>query len=388
MDVAIVAPCPVPYARGGAENLWRGLQDHLNERTPHQAEILKLPSREHEFWELLGSYRRFAELDLTGFDVVLSGKYPAWMVDHPAHVVYLLHPLRGLVDTYHYFGLPDTPPDPPPVVAELLAFLAANPGRREALGELWERLDHLEAQVTSLPPELFAFPGPLIRVLVRWLDRVGMDPSRIASYGAISATVRDRPGYFPDGTDVWVAHPPSNRSIPPGGRRGDYLFAVSRLDSAKRLDLLVEAMGLVESSARLKLAGAGPEAERLAEMSAGNPRVELLGRVADDELDRLYGNARGVAMLAYEEDFGLVALEAMQAGRPVITCRDSGGPRELVEDGVTGYVVEPDPAALATAIDRLWADRSSWRRMGAAGARRAERVDWAPVVARVVAAAG
>ena len=83
MDIAIVAPCPIPYMIGGAENLWSGLQRHLNEHTPHQAEIIKLPSRELSFWELIDSYRRFAELDLTGFDLVVSSKYPAWMVSHP-----------------------------------------------------------------------------------------------------------------------------------------------------------------------------------------------------------------------------------------------------------------------------------------------------------------
>ena len=387
MDVAIVAPCPVPYARGGAENLWRGLQDHLNERTPHQAEILKLPSREHSFWELLDSYRAFAALDLTGFDVVVSGKYPAWMVDHPAHVVYLLHPLRGLYDIYPFFGLPPTPPDPPAFVAELLEFLERNAGRRDALQELWERLEHLRTLVASLPGELFAFPGALIRVLIHWLDRVGMDPSRIKRYGAISATVRDRDGYFPAGEDVFVVHPPAHRTIVPGGRRGDYVFTVSRLDAAKRLDILVEAMGLVRSGARLKLAGTGTEAARLAELSAGNERVELLGRVSDAALDGLYGGARAVAFLACNEDFGLVALEAMQSGRPVITCRDSGGPRELVEDGVTGLVVDPTAEAVAAAIDELWADRSRWRRMGQAGQLRARDVSWDPLVEQLVGAA-
>ena len=53
MDIAIVAPCPIPYMIGGAENLWRGLQDHLNEHTSHQAELIKLPSRELEFWDLI-----------------------------------------------------------------------------------------------------------------------------------------------------------------------------------------------------------------------------------------------------------------------------------------------------------------------------------------------
>src|SRR3954471_9016008 len=113
MDVAIVAPCPIPYVIGGAENLYRGLQDHINEHTPHQAEIIKLSSRELSFWELLDSYRAFAALDLTGFDVVVSTKYPSWMVDHPRHVVYMLHKLRGLYDTYHFLQMPDRHPSDP-----------------------------------------------------------------------------------------------------------------------------------------------------------------------------------------------------------------------------------------------------------------------------------
>ena len=385
MDVAIVAPCPVPYARGGAENLWRGLQDHLNERTAHQAEILKLPTREHAFWGLLAAYRDFAELDLTGFDVVVSGKYPAWMVAHPAHVVWMLHPLRGLYDTYHYFGLPDEPADAPAEVTALLAFCDAHAGRRDALGELWERLDRLRAG--GLDAAVTAFPGPLIRRLVHWLDGVAFAPGAIARYGAISATVRDRPGYFPPGAEPFVAHPPSGRAIALGGRRGDYLFTVSRLDAPKRLDLLIAAMALVRSGAHLKLAGTGPEQARLAELAAGEPRVELLGRVSDAELERLYGRARAVAFLPHDEDFGLVALEAMQAGRPVITTHDAGGPRELVEDGVTGLVVDPTPAALAAAIDALWDDRGRWRTLGRAGLERARAVSWDRVVAELEAAA-
>ena len=120
MDVAIVAPCPIPYVVGGAENLWRGLQDHINEHTPHQAEIIKLPSPEHTFADLVGSYRRFAALDLDGFDMVVSSKYPAWMVAHRRHVVYMLHTLRGLYDTYPAY-YPRRQEDPDPDVAALLS---------------------------------------------------------------------------------------------------------------------------------------------------------------------------------------------------------------------------------------------------------------------------
>src|SRR5215210_5712957 len=222
MDIAIVAPCPVPYFIGGAENLWRGLQDHLNERTPHQAEIIKLPSREHSFWELLETYQRFAELDLTGFDLVVSTKYPAWMTSHPNHVVYLQHKLRGLYDTYDVDRLLLHYPDAPPPVLELRRFMAEHSGDRDALEELFERLALLRAARGSAA-DLFVFPGPLIREVVHFLDGVGLSPRAIRRYGAISATVRAREDYFPPGVDVFVAHHPTGlRGLHDG--RGDYLF--------------------------------------------------------------------------------------------------------------------------------------------------------------------
>lgn len=383
VDVAIVAPCPVPYAIGGAENLWRGLQDHLNEHTPHQAEIIKLPAREHEFFDLVDSYRRFAELDLTGFDVVVSGKYPAWMVSHPRHVCYMLHPLRGLYDTYGFFGLPEVLDGAPPEVAALQAFMAEHAGERAALPELFERVAALRGHGDA---GLFAFPGPLIREIVHFLDRIALAPGAIRAYGAISGVVRDRPGYFPDGARVFVAHPPGR--VPPARpRRGRYLLSAGRLDGAKRIDLLIAAMAHAGDDVELRIAGTGPEEPRLRELAAADARITLLGRVPDAELAELYARCRAVAFIPYEEDFGLVALEAMALGKPVITCTDSGGPRELVADGISGYVAEPQPEALGRAIRRLWDDRRLRVQMGRAAAERARAVTWDPVVAELEAAA-
>lgn len=393
MDVAIVAPCPVPYTRGGAENLWGGLQDHLNERTAHQAEIIKLPAREHGLWELVESYRAFSEMDLSSFDIVVSGKYPAWMVRHPRHVVYMLHRLRGLYDTYHYFGLPEAVDTDDADVRGLLSYLTDHAGEREALPEFFERVASLRARESGLAPELLAFPGPFVRALVHWLDGVGMSTDSIARFGAISDTVRSRGGgeYFPPGADVFVVHPPSHhlaprrvRAEPRFGRA--YLFTVSRLDPPKRIDLLIEAIKLVRAKGvRLRIAGTGPDEARLRELAAGDPRVAFCGRVSDADLRDLYAGARGVAFIPHDEDFGLVALEAMGAGRPVITASDTGGPMELVEPGVTGWVVDATPEALAGAVDELWADRGQRRRMGTAARERALRVTWDPLVAELEA---
>ena len=383
MDIAIVAPCPVPYQIGGAENLWRGLQDFLNQHTPHQAEVIKLPSREHSFWELVNSYRRFAELDLEGFDLVVSGKYPAWMVEHSNHVCYMLHRLRGLYDTYHFFGLPEHYPTPPAAVRELCGFMEAYSGQRGALAEAFERLEAIRDDA-AMPPELFAFPGPFIRAVVHYLDGIGLAPGAVRRYGAISATVRDRDGYFPTGADVFVAYPPTAvRRLEP--RRGSYLFTVSRLDNAKRVELLVRAMQHVTRDVELRIAGGGPEEAALRALADGDRRVVFCGRVPEAELVRLYAGARAVGFVPYNEDYGYITLEAMLAGKPVITCTDSGGASELVEHGETGLVVEPRPEAVAEAIDRLWSSRRLVRHMGRRARAHGQRVTWRRVVEQLVA---
>ena len=74
MKIAIVAPSPVPFTIGGAESLWWGLLNWINQNTNHQAELIKIPSPERSFRELVNSYQNFSKLDLTHFDIVISGK--------------------------------------------------------------------------------------------------------------------------------------------------------------------------------------------------------------------------------------------------------------------------------------------------------------------------
>jgi glycosyltransferase involved in cell wall biosynthesis len=80
-----------------------------------------------------------------------------------------------------------------------------------------------------------------------------------------------------------------------------------------------------------------------------------------------YANSLGVFFRPYDEDYGYVTLEAMLSAKPVITCSDSGGPREFVLDGETGFVVEPRPELVADAIDRLAANPGRAAQMGQNG---------------------
>lgn len=385
MKVAVVAPTPVPFTRGGAERAWAGLHAALLD-AGHDAEVVKLPVRERTLTDLVAGYRAFASLDLTHFDAVISSKYPAWMCAHPHHVLWMFHPLRGLYDTYHLFGLPLSPGPVAPAVAALVA-LVEQPPDRTLLDEVFSRVDEASAALGPEHPQL-AIPGPVSRLVVHWLDRLALEPPAISRHTTLSATIAGRPDYLPTLVRPRVAHAPSDLVVPagtaprpPAGRApGSYFFTASRLDGPKRLDLLVQAMARVPGDIALLIGGTGPEEERLQLLAADDHRIEMLGFVPDDDLPGLYAGARAVPFVPLDEDYGLIAVEAMALCTPVVTCRDSGGPTELIRSGIDGLVAAPDAASLGAALAQLAADPEGARRMGEAARRRAARITWPAVV--------
>jgi len=382
MRIAIIAPSPVPFCIGGSENLWWGLLDFINQHSPHQADLIKLPSCESNFWELVDSYRYFSQLDLNHFDLVISGKYPAWMVQHPNHICYMLHRLRGLYDTYHFSGYPETCSSKHEEITALQQLMRGNQGNRNALKEFFVRLEHLRFSSTC-PSDAFQFPGPLIREVIHFLDGVGLAPNGIKKYAAISQNVANRSNYFPLGSAVEVIYPPSNMK---SFRRGsnDYLFTVSCLDGAKRVSLLIQAMKYVKTNIQLRIAGTGPDADSLKQMAEDDERIVFLGFVNDQEITNLYADALAVPYVPYDEDYGLVTIEAMMSGKPVLTTTDAGGSNEFVINGKTGYSVPSDPQALAERIDYLCEHPDEAKQMGMTGRKLVAEINWENTVTRLL----
>lgn len=380
MKIAIVAPSPVPFAVGGAENLFWGLQEYINRATSHRCELIKLPSRERSFKDLMYTYLAFARLDLSHFDVVISTKYPSWMVRHPHHVVYMVHPLRGLYDTYHLLGLPDTcrwDGDTFVEVRRLMDAIKRNPDSNEGIVSLLQYLAGLNA--SDLPPGTLDFPGPFVRDVVHFLDSIALSRCRVTRYVAISKTIRARAGYFPDGAAVTVAYPPPRVSSFECGRQ-EYFFTASRLDGPKRIELLVHAMRMTKCAAPLYIAGTGPEEERIREAAGFDERIRFLGFVPDADLRRWYKDAIAVPFIPYDEDYGFITIEAMLSGKPVLTLEDSGGPNEFVVNDQTGLSVAPTIDAIADGLDRLNTRREAAAAMGRSARQLVSQITWANVV--------
>lgn len=374
MNIAIVAPSPVPFVIGGAENLWWGLLNEINQNTPHQADLIKLPGPERNFSELIASYQHFSRLDLSHFDLVISTKYPAWMVRHDNHICYMQHRLRGLYDTYHLMFLPESFETQHPGVQACQQMMRRPDACHEMLPEFFERLAALGAD-PSLPVETFQFPGAFTREVIHFLDGIGLAKNAIRKFSAISKTVAGRKDYFPPISAVQIVHHPSNLK----GfycAADDYLFTASRLDRPKRIGLLIEAMQFVKSDIRLKIAGSGPDEEALKQLASDDPRIEFLGFVKDSELVDLYANALAVPYVPFAEDYGLITVEAMMSGKPVLTVSDSGGPTELVVNGKNGFVVPPTARDLAEKIEYLCENRKECRKMGQKGWQSARQISW------------
>ncbi len=165
------------------------------------------------------------------------------------------------------------------------------------------------------------------------------------------------------------------------------VLGVSRLVPRKGFDVLIDAIARLDRSplepVHLALAGSGRDSDRLAKRAARSglgERFHLLGRVPDDDLPSLYAGADVFAMCCRErwgglevEGFGIVFLEAAASGVPAVA-GNSGGAWEAVDDGSTGFVVDPlDAGAVSRALERLLADPALRRRMGAAARARAEQ---------------
>jgi len=152
---------------------------------------------------------------------------------------------------------------------------------------------------------------------------------------------RDATVIYP-GVDVNRYQPTKKENIK------DYFLFVSRLVDYKKCDLIVDAFN--ELGFPLKIIGRGPEKERLVKKAKKN--IEFLGFLPDEEVKRYYAEAKAFVFAAME-DFGIVPVEAMSAGRPVISF-SQGGTAETVVDGETGcYFHEQTVPSLIEAIKKF-----------------------------------
>jgi glycosyltransferase involved in cell wall biosynthesis len=193
--------------------------------------------------------------------------------------------------------------------------------------------------------EVPAAARPALKLLLRRHRRFDRRAARdVDQYVANGELTRERIRRF-WGRDSVIVHPPVDVGRFAAGEPADYVLYVGELVRHKRPELAIEAASA--AGRPIKVVGAGPELGRL--RARYGEAAEFLGRVGDAELPRLYAEAAALVVPGIEE-FGIAAVEAQAAGRPVVGV-DAGGLRETVVPGETGLLVpNGDSAGLARAL--------------------------------------
>jgi glycosyltransferase involved in cell wall biosynthesis len=340
----IICATQVPFMRGGAEVHVEGLRDALLQ-SGHRVDIVALPFKWYPPSEILSSALAWRLLDLTEanglpVDLVICTKFPTWAVKHPNKIAWVIHQHRQAYDLY---GTP---------LSDFTNSAEDNEVRR--------RIAEIDRRGLGECKALFANSWNVAR---RLKESIGLEAEPL--------------------------HVPITLAGLAVEAYDDFIFSVSRLDRAKRIDLLLDALALAGEPYKAVIAGEGPEAAPLrakARRLGIEHRVTFPGRIDTDEVVSYYNRARAVYFCPVDEDFGLVTVEAFTAGKPVLTASDAGGVLELVTDGETGIVVEEaNPEQLAVGIRRLLDDQSLARTLGVEARRRVRDIRWDRVVERLLA---
>jgi glycosyltransferase involved in cell wall biosynthesis len=158
----------------------------------------------------------------------------------------------------------------------------------------------------------------------------------------------------------------------------DFVLSVSRLEANKRVHLLIEAMQTVSPQLKAVIVGEGflrQEYERLAVKLGLSGRIVFMGGLNRKELIDLYSRTGALFYGPIGEDYGYATLESFYARKPVITCPDSGGILEFVDES-TGWIADTNPRAIAAAIEEALSRKQEARTRGEAGFQRISYINW------------
>jgi glycosyltransferase involved in cell wall biosynthesis len=321
-----VVTSDVPFVRGGhtiiAETLAKKLEEH-----GYLSYLILTPS--NRFGRQFTAYlaNRLTDVGMTGdgykIDQVISFRYPSYAVKHPYHICWINHRMREYYDLW-------------PQLCSRISW--KNKIKEGVRRFLIHRMDNylLKHNVTKV----YAQSETIHKRLLTW----GKIPSEVL---------------YP---------PPPERTYQVDGY-DNFIFSVSRLHPLKRLDLLIEAFSFAKNkSLQCYIAGEGYQREELLSLIKQKKlekRITLLGSITDQELIDYYARCKAVFFAPLQEDYGFVTLEAFRSHKSVITCKDSGGPAELVKNGETGFILEPEPEKIAHELDKLADDASLAEKLGA-----------------------
>lgn len=334
----------VPFIDGGARNIVEWLELEL-QKMGHQTEKVYLPQVDVPDL-LFPQMMAYRWVDLSSADRVICFRPPAHVVPHEHKILWFIHHVRLFYD-------------------------------------LWD------SPYRSFPDDL---KHNSLRKALHDADTAALKGAK--SIFTNSQVVSDRLQKF-NAVDSEVLYPPIlNAERFKCCAANDEIVYISRVEHHKRQHLLVEALAHTRTAVKIRICGASSNAAYSAELNSKILAANLQDRVcfdhrwiSEEEKIDLLANCLAAAYLPLDEDsYGYPSLEASHSSKAILTTTDSGGVRELVVHGINGLVSDPDPKALAQAMDQLFIDKKKTEHMGKnALARIAElNISWSHVIERML----
>jgi glycosyltransferase involved in cell wall biosynthesis len=334
----------VPFVHGGAEELFNHLVRNL-QLAGAEAEGVRIPFTWNPPERIIDEMLIARNIRLWNVDRVIALKFPSYLVPWDDKILWILHQYRQAYDLF-------------------------------------------DAGHSNIQPDA---QGEKIINTIRTADNLAFAEARgIFTNAPVTA---QRLLHY-NGVASDILRPPINDpELFRGGESSGYILATGRINAGKRQHLLISALRYAPD-AKLVIAGPPDRSEdgrhllRLAIDAGVDDRVKfelrLLGR---SELAGLVNGAVAIAYLPFEEDsLGYCTMEALHAGKAVVTANDSGGVLDIIKDGETGIVAAPNPEAFGQALSRISGDRALASRLGDQGrAAFAEmKLSWPATISRLL----
>lgn len=333
----LVTASQVPYETGGA---WHHIQGTVKAlaNAGHQVELVQFPFKffPEDYLQQQMDYlkkQNFQSFTHHNIDRVISLQFPGYGIQHPNHILWVMHQHRAVYDLY----------DPK----------TASPEQKA----LRQSIQNYDQQALSNASKLYANSKQVAQ--------------RIKQHHQLEA--------------IPLYHPPPQSQRYYTAKQEGYIFYPSRQEPLKRQQLLIQAAQHLQTPVKLLLAGTGTQHrqnQQLIRQLKLENRVRLLGAITETQKYTYYAHALAVFFGPYDEDYGYITLEAQLSEKPVITCTDSGGPLEFINHREQGLIVEPDPETLAHAMDWLYLNPQAAKEMGKQGkvSYQEKEISWKKVI--------
>lgn len=333
----------VPFSKGGAEIHVEVLQNELKKRN-FECDLVSVPFKWYPREEILKHAFVWRLLDLSEsngkkIDLVIGTKFPSYLIKHDNKVTWLIHQFRQVYDQY---------------------------------GSEFSDFDDNNPVDKSIKDQIYTIDNISLSESKRIFTNAKNTANRLKKFNGI------------DGEALY--HPPKLVGRYKFGSMDDYILSVGRLETVKRVDLLIKSLKYTDSKVKCIIAGTGPAEEnlkKLVEKLDLQSRIVFAGFVSDEDLINLYANCFAVYFAPFDEDYGYITLEAFLSKKPVITTIDAGGILEFVSHRECGSVCKVNPQEIGQEINFLFANKTTGQQYGLVGYERVKDISWDYVIDRL-----